>query len=217
MYDKDGNSTELKTEFPTIPDKYAEEYTACNGVNIPFTVNHPTLNIEASPTWNIHDRMLIWNDPKRTERADNEEVGEGNWDKSMFDPCPPGWRVPLMRANHSQLNDHNYPATSNCYCDFFGYDRSKPTTTVVYGYNSDTRKGFFDYYPMGYINEMDNPHPQVIHFPCQQGECFQAANLTVREMQQYVIRFYYNSTIDWYHSYASRFHTLRCVKENYQL
>lgn len=98
MYDQDGNSTKYtSTSFPGIPDKYAEQFAAAGEANIPFTVNHPTIDIKTSPKWNSTDPDTEWNDYKTMERTDYEEGGDDTF-KSMFDPCPPGWRVPIATA-----------------------------------------------------------------------------------------------------------------------
>lgn len=218
MYDKDGNPTESKTEFPTIPDKYAEEFASCDGVNIPFTVNHPTLKIGTAPIWKIDDPMLIWNDPKRTERVENEESGEGNKDKSMFDPCPPGWRVPMGIATggFTYLNNGKVPVSSNCYSDLLGCDRTDPKTAVII-YSDEDKKKHFLYYPMGYINEKDNPHPQVIHYTSSGEYFYLVANLH-NNYNSFGLRVSLNhGDCAVYAVSRAGLSYIRCVKENYLL
>ena len=105
-------------------------YTINQRLNIPFSINHPMTYIftTAGEFWNggqgNYDSYfnpasvsagspVLWMDPKastRSSTADNDNLGTG---KSVFDPCPPGWRVMSDRVDISSwvLAGHISPAT----------------------------------------------------------------------------------------------------------
>ena len=75
-----------------LPSEYAK--------NVPKSVNNPLICFWQYSWTNgdifnpsAYDASIRWQDPMRTQRTDNEELGL-NGDKSFFDPCPAGWRVP---------------------------------------------------------------------------------------------------------------------------
>lgn len=223
MYDQDGNSTKYtSTSFPVIPDKYAEQFAAAGEANIPFTVNHPTIDIKTSPKWNSTDPDMEWNDPKRMDRTAYEETGACA-DKSMFDPCPPGWRVPIATALPDGPFSYKYngkvPELSNCYSDFSGCSTTDSKTTVVIAQDPspEGRGAGFIYYPMGYMKDKDNPSPQTIFFPIPvKGEDFYLVANEQQVHQPYALRVsgnHRNCTV--YVTWRAEFNPVRCVKEDY--
>ena len=217
MYYEDGSSKKSTSSFPLIPDQYAAEYAACGGINIPFLVNHPTIDIKDHPTWMINDLSLEWNDPKRMDRTAYEETG-ANADKSMFDPCPPGWRVPIATATggfESYMDNGRVPPTSNCYCGLYGCNPTNPKTNVIL-YTDSNNKRHFCYYPMGYLKEKDNPSPQVIYFPYA-GEYFYLSANERGLNSPYALRISHNhNSVSVYVVSRSGFHYIRCVREDYR-
>ena len=223
MYDQEGNSTKYtSTSFPGIPDKYAEQFAAAGEANIPFTVNHPTIDIKTSPKWNSTDPDMDWNDYKAMDRADYEEGDEDSF-KSMFDPCPPGWRVPIATALPDGPFSHKYngkvPELSNCYSDFSGCSTTDSKTTVVIAQDPspEGRGAGFIYYPMGYMKDKDNPSPQTIFFPIPvKGEDFYLVANEQQVHQPYALRVsgnHRNCTV--YVTWRAEFNPVRCVKEDY--
>lgn len=79
------------------------------GHNIPYAVMHPTYFIYDGSSWSAVDNdtfsgptdkngdTMYWRDPDPTCReVDYEEVSTGSFgNKSFFDPCPQGWRLPV--------------------------------------------------------------------------------------------------------------------------
>lgn len=87
-------------------------YTENMTLNVPFSINHPLAYIYESTFWNLGavagegyaletkddrfnpisgDLSIIWQDPKAKDRTSlGDPLGKR---KSVFDPCPPGWRI----------------------------------------------------------------------------------------------------------------------------
>lgn len=66
------------------------------GKNVPYSVQNPLKFITRSSTWTTGDIYcpaggsdFLWQDPKSVSNAD------GKVKKSIFDPCPSGWMVPV--------------------------------------------------------------------------------------------------------------------------
>lgn len=85
-------------------------YTINKRINVPFSINHPMTFIYGSEDyWNggqgayddyfnpKADGINYWMDPKASGR-DDPKLGKN---KSVFDPCPPGWRVHSSAVNTS--------------------------------------------------------------------------------------------------------------------
>lgn len=134
---------------------------------VPYTVNHPMTLIYQSngaaisqfnPINNTYS--IIWQDPKNTERTDHEEGGE-NADKSLFDPCPPGWRVPEMRSGNPQKNCYAGIVTAN------KQNTNLDAVNTVYDYSDPTQLGYgrgWLYYPGGYLAGRNDPSAPFIFF-----------------------------------------------------
>ena len=97
-YQFDGTRTAIGGD--PVP-KVQQNSTGQGGKNVPYAVLHPRTFIQGSGSWTYNDifnpsqynSLIRWQDPMNTYRTDNEEAG-ANKDKSFFDPCPSGWRVP---------------------------------------------------------------------------------------------------------------------------
>lgn len=144
--------TGSKHKFTTIA------YATANGSNntdgIKYGVTNPLHLIKAQSStgdWISNNKYnpeqintsIIWQDPYTA----NGEVKEG--EKSIFDPCPPGYRVP----NHTIWSDftaHHYEAfTTNAFKDgyvFPTYTTDANGKTTYYITKDDYRGGFEPYY-----------------------------------------------------------------------
>lgn len=123
----------------SIPCSYN---SADDSKNVRYTVNNPLVYIYAGPSrsgWTtIYDDLgdggintVCWNDPKYNLHHGDQEKLELK--KSIYDPCPPGWKVPV----------------SSIWKDFVRENASNSeakTYTVAW---SDTG---LNYYPEGYRN-----------------------------------------------------------------
>lgn len=93
-------------------DRHAFLYTVNTILNVPFSINHPLTYIYEATFWNmgaasgeqgltqnVYDRFnpisidatILWQDPKAKDRTTANSLGIK---KSVFDPCPGGWRLP---------------------------------------------------------------------------------------------------------------------------
>ncbi len=78
------------------------EWTADENKNIRYSVTHPTTYIVNGERWTSASDDLgyvgngqTWKDPKFWEHTDNDTQNILELKKSIYDPCPPGWKVPL--------------------------------------------------------------------------------------------------------------------------
>lgn len=154
------------------------------GRNMPYTVMNPTVIIGDpgyggyghwssdifGQTKDINDRLLSWNDPDPADRdADHEEISKGGQyftdaahtaiekriNKSFFDPCPPGWRVPTNTVLEMFYGDANRDATTDPECNFlYGIDAS-----------FKARGSGWTYVPLGYLSQKNNAEAQTAFFP----------------------------------------------------
>lgn len=114
------------------------------GYNVPYSVTHPTTFIANSNYWTItsdifSNKDIMWNDPCPAVRTENEETSQGGKEnKSFFDPCPPGWRVPSYGSIYA------------------------PATSLILPYG--TKDYIFEYYPAGDGPSDDVEASQVIRF-----------------------------------------------------
>ena len=140
------------------------------GKNVPFAVNHPNNFICGSSTlgsyWTGGDQAMggngdifnpvphkgiHWQDPKQTERVENEEGGKTD-NKTFFDPCPPGWRLPVNGWVSMFIGDGSGSATGS--------------TRVYFQWGVDATRGTGrTYFPLGYLADRDSPNPQTAFFP----------------------------------------------------
>ena len=166
---------------PTKTDEHEwYEIPAGGDCDVPFSVMNPSKHIiqtNGKPGWwtsdifgqlkDVNGNMQCWNDPDPTDRdADHEEVTEGGCyyadpghtareirdNKSFFDPCPPGWRVP----HSSMINVLRYSSDGLATID--------PLCNFICG--NFPGVGSCDLYvPLGYVSQKDNPEAQMIYFP----------------------------------------------------
>ena len=141
------------------------------GKNVPFAVNHPDNFICGSSTLGYYwtggtnatggngdifnpvpyKGSIQWHDPRQSERIENEEGGKTD-NKTFFDPCPPGWRLPVNGWVSMFIGDGSGSATGstrvNCQ---WGVDATRGTGRT--------------YFPLGYLADRDSPNPQTAFFP----------------------------------------------------
>ena len=100
-YTYDGGDTQKVTGTTVI----LRDQTGQWPKNILYSIKNPmTIILGKTPTtnseWTLNDNMggnsSIWMDDKYAEHIGNQQVLEKN--KSIYDPCPPGWKVPLETA-----------------------------------------------------------------------------------------------------------------------
>lgn len=137
-YNPDGTYRYLS--YPAVSYSSAE-LSANGGMNVPYSVNHPIMFISGNSSWTdndvfnpaTYDATIVWQDPRCTGVTEYEEEG-----KSLFDPCPAGWRVPNFRGG----------TTQNWMAGFNGQSGSSQNTM---GSSNDRRgRGYGTvYYPLG--------------------------------------------------------------------
>lgn len=151
------------------------------GMNVPYAVSHPSMMI-AGDYWtdagqfrltgnmNLQGKEQQWFDPDSSERdSDHEEVTSGGSfytdaahtkqdirvNKSFFDPCPPGWRLPVKQTWEMFYGDNQGKSTIDEKCNFqYGVDD-------LFGNRGNGRT----YVPLGFLSQKDNKTAQTIFFP----------------------------------------------------
>ncbi len=150
--------------------------------DVPFSVMNPTKhiiqNVNTIGWWtsdifgqnkDINGNPQCWNDPDPTDRdADHEEVTDGGLyysdaahafteardNKSFFDPCPPGWRVPFSSMINVMRYSRDGVATIDPLCNYIDGNFPGIGNCELYA-------------PLGYLSQKDNPEAQMIYFPKQ--------------------------------------------------
>ena len=146
----------IRATYSDIDDQYHT-----NGKNVPFAVNNPRVVIYRNSYWTTGDAFSqsanIWNDPYHNLKFENEEL-EKNADKSFFDPCPVGWKIPEIGAFSGFVGDSSGSATGSTRvnCQWNVEDDANGKHRGSYGRT---------YFPNGYLNERNNPDPQTAFFP----------------------------------------------------
>ena len=198
------------------------------GHNVPFSVMHPNVFITSTTgVWSsttdlfggtkLEDNKTTkyWNDPRPAIRTENEEITLVNENKSIFDPCPPGWRLSVMGCIDFFVGDINGSATGN------------PKNNFQWGVDSEfkNRGRGRTYIPLGYISQKGNKNAQTAFFPAS-GFLNSSASINLVGIRGYYL---YNSpgtTTDGHllyldessiytQTYLSRAYgfSVRCVKE----
>ena len=125
LYKPDGSSISISN----IAWDATTQESSKKGKNVPYSVQNPLKFITSSSTWTTGDQYcpadggdFMWQDPKAASSAD------GKVKKSIFDPCPSGWMVPVsgtldaLSMTHSNqispipvngLGRYYYPNTNN--------------------------------------------------------------------------------------------------------
>ena len=138
-----------------------------NGHNVPFSVRYPTTFICNGSEWSSTTDLFggtklennkttkYWNDPRPFIKIDNEEVSATNENKSFFDPCPLGWRLPLTNWEIGFRGDKSGAATGDC------------TINFQWGIDSEFRDRGTGrtYVPLGYLSQKGNQNAQTVFFP----------------------------------------------------
>ena len=124
--------------------------TGQNSKNVPWSVMNPRKYITGA-NWTSNDIFsptgITWNDPMIGVRTEHEEMTV----KSFFDPCPPGWKVPL----------------NGWIGDLVAGPVGTTSTTVNWVWNGHSLGTGSTYYPEAghYLGNKDNENAQVIFFP----------------------------------------------------
>ena len=184
----------LKTITRVMLDEPGGDYNT-GGHNVPFSVGHPDVYINgqsftgartpsAETAYCFDDifnpwpyvSSIIWGDPVRGQRVENEEISssvDGN--KSFFDPCPSGWRIPVNGWVNGFRGDANGSATGD------------PNMNFQWGVDSEfkNRGSGRTYVPLGYLSQKGNSNAQTVFFPseggffsCNPGSCYEACVFT---------------------------------------
>ena len=147
-----------------------------NGSHVPYFVNHPLEYIkDGDYHWTSNDifnptefnKSILWLDPYYRHKTISEEGEDTNEDKSIFDPCPPGWCLP-----ESMMND--MPAEKNHWLvgfkgDTKGYNTTDETVNMQYDATSYGMGPGHTYFPRGFLTSKDDPDAPRIFFPEQSG------------------------------------------------
>ncbi len=228
-YDSAGNATEHPNpdNIPTVEYSVLKETTG--GANVPYSVNNPRTLIKNSGEWTgndifnpeVYDKLIEWQDPKANERHDNEELGP-NTDKSFFDPCPQGWRVPGSQYIRNDIG--NYVEKDSWWTEIYGLDAyliPKEQWNCV-SYTSSGYQGLgsvFVYFLNGYYADKDNPDATVIVFPINNGRnCHIVHSYPATKSESKILhmegslKVYTNYT---WHTYRSTPYLIRCIREDY--
>ena len=200
-----------------------------NNKNVPFSVNHPDCFIY-DPSfraeygyWTTGDIFQLdgncnkhpWGDPKFNLKIENEEVGKYP-DKSLFDPCPLGWKMLSTGWAKGFIGDSNGSATANKKVNF-QWNVENDSNGRHRGSSGRT------YFPLGYLNEKNNPNPQTAFFyfagqiHCSSGKIFSSGNyVSMFPSGKYKTNILYFTSSNFIQSGYSSFadgNPIRCVKE----
>lgn len=118
--------------------------------NVPLTVMYPMLQIWAGNNnefWTsddiynplTYDREILWNDPHFYLRNNDNVSNNLGFEKSVFDPCPPGWKLPYQE--YAGLDESG----NTIYNDIYdGIDEATVSGEYkyVYGMNNPENRGF---------------------------------------------------------------------------
>ena len=137
LYKPDGSSISIST-IAWNSGQITQE-TNKKGKNVPYSIQNPLKFITNSGPWTTGDQYcpvdggnFVWQDPKSLSSTD------GKVKKSIFDPCPTGWMVP-MNGTWNGLVSKN-PAWSTTNSNGLG----------IYYYPAGTGKtGIYAFYPAG--------------------------------------------------------------------
>ena len=140
--------------------------TGQGGKNVPYSVRNPLYFITGTywtygdifnPSSYVGDATrIVWQDPawNETREANEEEYGIPNPTKSFFDPCPPGWRLPV----NGWVTGFVFGRT----------DTTNPAANFILGAEDLIGRGRGTggtYFPNGFLNDKNNPDAQTIFFP----------------------------------------------------
>lgn len=209
-------------EFHELSTSVSDSLSAAAGPHMPYAVTHPTKKLPVQLSWDISDLTQEWNDHMSTYREPCEEQG-GYVNKSFFDPCPPGWRVPSGVAKASHLNTRNLPLTLCCFADFKGggSDTTDPKVTTLKDVDPYHRGSAHTYFPNGYLAYLDDKakgviEPQAIYFPyITGGENYYWTTIKAGTITSFALRISPWHALDVYGNYNTRLGGVRCVREDY--
>lgn len=169
-YDYDGTPTQVAAANNVSAIQYGTgELAYTDGSNVPYSISHPLVQIGGTDYWTFGDifnpdtrKDIVWQDPYNTVRTSYEEGG-GAKDKSFFDPCPPGWKIP-----YGGTGNYVYSWTNGFLGDKQGPNTDNPAMNMqqnVESSNGHNRGLGFTYYPNGYLADKDNPNAPTAFFP----------------------------------------------------
>lgn len=232
-YDSYGAVTETKHIEINSDDS---RLNGLNGSHVPYFVNHPLEYINSGNIyhWTSNDVFNptefkdsnIWFDPYHGNKTIPEEGAGSNKDKSIFDPCPPGWCLPEGKDKGDMANwvdgfigDNKGYATT-------GYTTTGEIVNMQYDDNSNGMGAGRTYFPKGFLLSKDDPDAPAIFFPSNRSNatCYYTSNQSTMYGSRPMIVNYNN----FYQSYGLRrdpnskiivpMYTpgfVRCVREDY--
>lgn len=167
-YDNVGNRTTVSANN-SVPN-IGISGTGQGMKNVPYSVNNPrTLINGGNSYWTYgdiffnpidYDNSILWQDSMNTYRTDNEETGM-NHGKSIFDPCPVGWRLPAAGWG-SGADKGVYGNTSTT-------STSAKLISDAEGLIGSGRGSGYTYFPFGFLeaknNNFEGKYSQTIFFP----------------------------------------------------
>jgi hypothetical protein len=154
----------------------SELLNGLNGSHVPYFVIHPldiivdrntqywTSNDIFNPP--VHDPTIVWQDPY-SDINDENSANVETLDKSIFDPCPPGWTVPVAEVNPKGYWDVIYKNnwTSRLSGDQQGSATASTSANCQYLTDPSGKGAGRIYYPLGYLNSKNDPEAPSIFFP----------------------------------------------------
>jgi len=209
-YDVNGVGTRVYSN--TSISFSSDALSSYNGSHVAYAVNHPMLQIIGKYYWTIgdifnpdpHDSKIIWQDPYNNVRTDNEE-NRSNSDKSIFDPCPPGWRVPETPWSTDFYGDNKGASTTNekVNCQYIDDPKGRGKGRV--------------YFPNGYLASKDNPDAPAIIFPFigYDGHYHSANTHNVSIAYPMEVAGHRILQTDISSSSKASIYYVRCIRENY--
>ena len=212
----------IPTEHNNVPTLASETASTDKVDNVAYAVTKPRtfLTNKGSTTWIIGNpfnkgAQNEWLEPCPEKRGEYEETG-GHRNKSFFDPCPPGWRLPGTSA---WIDDFM--------SDSSGTGTTDPLVNVILNADPHGRGSGFTYYPRGYLADRDDPDAPTVFFPLANARSSTGGMSGATDYSYYLRCTYphhtvYNYIFSFYRGAFSRGTTsystgttVRCVKENY--
>ena len=142
------NSTNQLYTYQSSDDTFIKKsipnstsYTSKN--TITYNTKHPTDYVGSSTVVHYENPYAsnLWDDPDW-----NKNLHEGKTNKSYFDPCPPGWRLPTVNVWDGIKNSIQYDSSKNGYIVYYdGIKESSNTTMYHAGYANFSRDIVYTY------------------------------------------------------------------------
>ena len=188
----------------------AYNYNIISGIKtVPWSIMNPRRFIANDGNWASESKYnkshYIWNDPHLDAHTSPEETG-----KSIFDPCPPGWEVPVSRwIDNLSLGN---TSTTNPANNF-----------IVKGHG--LLEGCTYYPDGGYLANKNNSNPQAIYFPGM-GDWYvngliDPAAIVIQsstagsESSSIYLLYFWSTGLRWTSNSRMYGFNVRCVRETY--